>query len=288
MGTSVREEYYWGGDKSFSLYVRSCGEYTLNGPDRERTRLRTGFGEIFWPVEGEGVFLFRGRAYTLSPGHVWYYPPDSVHDFYPSGRFRYCWLTVAGPDAEKLFELMKIRPGLNRAGTCPVHLFRAAGDDLEFLSRRQGLNALAMAVRILAMISVMPPEEFPVRDAAVFNAKQIIELNFYDPELTVEKVASQVGMHRGSLARAFRKSYGVTVSEYLRSCKIGKAVELLSSTELPVCEIARACGMGSAHYFAKVFRSRTGVSPSVCRSRVRKDGDQPCFRVRASFPSISE
>jgi len=264
---SEREQYYWSGDRNFSLYVRSCGEFTLYAPDREKPRLRTGFGEIFWPVEGKGVFCLKDRVYTLSPGNVWYYPPGVVHAYFPVGHLKYCWLTIAGPDAEKVFDLMKIRPGLNRACICPEQMFRAVGDDLEF-SSRQERNALATAFKILSMISVMPPDDVrggSSRGSAVFDAEQIIELNFHDPELTVEKIAAMVGLHRVSLTRAFRKSLGVTVTDRIRARRIKKAADLLLTTELPVAEIARVCGVNSPAYFSKVFRRETGLFPAVYR-----------------------
>ena len=259
LGTALKSSRqmgkYWLGSKNFNLYIRSVGEFTLCAPDREKMQLKKAFGEIFWPIDGEAVFFLNGEKHILSPGGVWYYPPDSLHDFYPLKSFHYCWLTVAGKDAGELFELMQLKPGLNRALNCPVYLFRSIFDELDSSSLPSGLNALSTAFKILSMIRLMPQNVGTQQSKKVFLAKESIEF----------------GMHRGSLSRAFKQCYGITVSDYIISCRIQKAAELLKTSELSVSEITHLCGMTSPHYFSKVFAGKIGVSPTEFRLRQKSD-----------------
>ena len=61
LGTALKSSRqmgkYWLGSKNFNLYIRSVGEFTLCAPDREKKQLKKAFGEIFWPIDGEAVFL---------------------------------------------------------------------------------------------------------------------------------------------------------------------------------------------------------------------------------------
>jgi AraC-like DNA-binding protein len=49
------------------------------------------------------------------------------------------------------------------------------------------------------------------------------------------------------------------------------AAYLLLSTSLPICEIARACGIPDYNYFSKLFKKEYGCSPTVYRKRHFED-----------------
>ena len=265
--TSREFEKYWLGNKNSSIYIRSTGEFILVSPDREKKEIKKGFGEIFWPISGEAVFYLDEKKYLLSPGHVWYYPPDSLHDFYPVEKFHYCWLAVAGRDAEKLFSLMQLTPGLNKAMTCPVYLFRSIQDDLDSVSVSNKLNALTTTTKILAMIHVIPHDPGVKKNKIIYQVKEQIDNNLDDTALSVERLAYENSIHRGSLSRAFKKCFGITISDYIISRRLQKATDLLLSTDSSITEIATSCGMNSAHYFSKVFTEKTGTTPSDFRRR---------------------
>lgn len=267
MKSSREHWFHWLGDKKMDLYVRSCGEFILYHPDRERYKYCKDFGEIFWPVDGECIFRLDEKEYTLERGNIWYYPPGSWHDYFPKEHFHYCWLSIAGKDAVEFFKLMKLKPGLNKAGVCPKHLFLDVGNNINSLSLRQALNALATAFKIVASISIMTPEVSQKTDKVIVKVQELIDSNYSNPELTVEQIAMDIGMHRGSLSRSFRKNYGVTISDYIISSRIRKAVDLLISTDYSIAEITVACGMNSPHYFSKVFAKKTGLYPSEFRKR---------------------
>jgi methylphosphotriester-DNA--protein-cysteine methyltransferase len=44
-----------------------------------------------------------------------------------------------------------------------------------------------------------------------------------------------------------------------------EARRLLAGTDLPVREVARACGLPTAHHFVQVFKAATGMTPTAYR-----------------------
>ena len=56
----------------------------------------------------------------------------------------------------------------------------------------------------------------------------------------------------------------MTASEYLNSCRIEKARQLLTTKNQSstILDIAMKCGFDSSQYFATVFKKKTGMSPS--------------------------
>jgi AraC family transcriptional regulator len=76
-------------------------------------------------------------------------------------------------------------------------------------------------------------------------------------------------VHPVTLARAFRRSFGCTVGEYLRRLRIERATEQLAGGDTPLAEIALAAGFADQSHFSNVFRRRTGMSPSAFRRAAR-------------------
>ncbi|MBQ9787406.1 MAG: helix-turn-helix transcriptional regulator [Lentisphaeria bacterium] len=266
METSRSRNFFWGPDPSHQLYVRSYGDFVLVPPDTEARRT-VDFGEIFWPISGECKFRMNGKDYIVKPGQLWYYPPDSHHDYMPLTTFHYCWLTIAGKNAGTFFEMFNIQPGVNRAGHCPEQLFAQLGNDLNSHTTRNRVNALGTALKIVATAAFIPKDR-ENSDPTMEDIKSLIDNNFDNPVLSVSQLAEHLNMHRGSLSRAFRKAFDITVSDYITFVRLNNAREMLEKSEYPIMEVAEACGFGSANYFAKVFSARLGLTPQKYRKQL--------------------
>jgi len=256
-----------GPEYSRDLFVRSCGEFLLVPPDRERLRTCIDFGEIFWPVSGQCVFFLDKKRFLLRPGQVWYYPPGSLHDYKPASPFHYCWMTVSGDDAAQFFSLLGISPGINRAGTCPQQLFSALGRDCVYHSRTHRINALATAFRIALEIAFPEPVRKNSGTSAMEYARNLIETSFDDPDLSAGQIAEVLHMHRASFSRAFSKAFSMTARDYITFVRLQNAARGLTENTLSIRETAEKCGFRSANYFSKVFLARMGVTPQKYRTQ---------------------
>ena len=61
----------------------------------------------------------------------------------------------------------------------------------------------------------------------------------------------------------FKQETGKTIIEYLNDIRIDTAKMLLMTTTKSVEEIAYAVGYESPKYFARIFKSVVGISPSA-------------------------
>jgi AraC family transcriptional regulator len=86
---------------------------------------------------------------------------------------------------------------------------------------------------------------------------------------TLTGLAESVGVHPVTLARAFRRAFGCTVGEYVRSLRIERAARQLTDTDLSLAEIALAEGFSDQSHFSNLFRRHTGLSPFQFRRAVR-------------------
>jgi AraC-like DNA-binding protein len=270
MESSRKNIFWWGPESSHDLYVRSCGDFVLVPPDRERIRSGIDFAEIFWPISGECSFSFGGRQHIVHPGEIFYYPPGSCHDYKPLSPFHYCWMTLAGDDAAKFIDLLGIKPGCRKAGSCPQELFAALGKDCIYHSVKHRINALTIAFRILLQIAFEYKNENKKTASSMDFAKKMIDTNFDDPDLSVNSLAMVLRMHRASFSRAFRKAFAVTVTDYISYVRLQNAMQKLEQTNLSIRETAESCGFSSANYFSKVFIAQTGITPSQYRTQTGK------------------
>ena len=80
--------------------------------------------------------------------------------------------------------------------------------------------------------------------------------------LSLAEIARDTKLGLSNLKALVRRECGCGVLAYFLQMKIEHAKELLSTTGLGVAEIADRLGFSSAGYFSKLFKEKTGVSPS--------------------------
>jgi AraC-like DNA-binding protein len=103
-------------------------------------------------------------------------------------------------------------------------------------------------------------------------ARQIlrrIETDFADVELSPERIADDLGISRRYL-QALLAGAGTSFVQELNATRLDRASDLLTdprAASLSLGEIAWRCGFLDPGYFARLFRKRFGVTPSMWRGR---------------------
>jgi AraC-like DNA-binding protein len=87
--------------------------------------------------------------------------------------------------------------------------------------------------------------------------------------LTVEELASHLGISPSYFARSFRSSVGLPPHAYVMSRRLLRAQELLASTELPLTDIALATGFADQSHFSRRFHEMAGMPPRTFRLQHR-------------------
>lgn len=100
------------------------------------------------------------------------------------------------------------------------------------------------------------------------QARAYIEQSYGDPELSVESVAAVVFINPSYLRAVFKKTYGMTVGEYMTHFRMNRAKELLGGN-IRLTEIAERTGYQDAGYFSKVFKKFYGITPSEYENGLR-------------------
>ena len=81
-------------------------------------------------------------------------------------------------------------------------------------------------------------------------------------------VAKAVGMSYFHFSRAFKRSMGMTPTNYIAERRIEAAKKMLEETELPIAEIALRSGFSSQSHFTTSFRRVAGATPRAFRATI--------------------
>jgi len=106
----------------------------------------------------------------------------------------------------------------------------------------------------------------PSHKDEISSASRVSDIHQYITEHYTEKILLDnicflFGTNKTSLCRDFKNEYGVTVLSYINELKVKEAKSLLRKNKLSVTEISEALGFNSIHYFCRLFKKSTGLSP---------------------------
>lgn len=94
-----------------------------------------------------------------------------------------------------------------------------------------------------------------------------IKANF-NKNLTVDKLAFEVGLSKYYFAREFKKVTAQTVVTYINMIRCEHAKKLLAQKNYTVGEICKMVGFENFSYFSKTFKNTIGILPSEYRKKL--------------------
>ena len=108
---------------------------------------------------------------------------------------------------------------------------------------------------------VLPSDELSsIERMALFIA------DHYTESIPIEQIARQVHLHPNYAMSLFRKSFGISIGDYITQYRISHAQRLLVTTTMNVSEIALDSGFGSMSRFYTAFKHACGQSPGAYRA----------------------
>lgn len=101
----------------------------------------------------------------------------------------------------------------------------------------------------------------------VTQAKNYIENNYSNYELSLQTVANTLGITANYLSTLFSKEEGESFNKYLQKVRMHKSSTLLTASANTIQEIAYQCGFEDANYFSKCFKRVMGITPKQYRQQ---------------------
>ncbi len=96
---------------------------------------------------------------------------------------------------------------------------------------------------------------------------KIVEQHIFDHNLSVELLASEVGISRVHLNRKLKELTNQTTTDFIKNIRLKRAAELLSQKKHSIAEVADMVGFQNANNFSTAFRKLYGMSPREYMNR---------------------
>lgn len=235
---------------------------------------------IHFVVKGTGRVLASDMEYHVGPGECFAFFPHQIA-YYESDKldpWEYYWLGFEGgwsnelmqaagfteelivrsiEEEEKLFVLLQ--NGIN--------LGMRADNALYFGGLlQQALHHLISHPSLVEDRLDSPKRKYtPLGNEYVRIVTSIIETSFRE-RLSVDEMASRMGLNRSYLTTLFKEHTGMSIKEYLMDFRLQQSILRLQRANYTVKQSALESGFNDPLYYSRLFKLRYGVSPHAYRA----------------------
>jgi AraC-like DNA-binding protein len=279
-------------DKSWGLYLTVAGSARVEPEtDYPPTGHPTGYHfnwfngrilqeyQINYITEGEGIMETRDGTYPIREGSVILLHPNVWHRYRPLRHIGWMehYVGFIGEMADKMFrssEWLADTPVLQIGfQENIINSFQEIFNHV--ITERPGYHQVCsgIVVQILGqIISIKKNENFrhSLIEKAIQKACLIIRDN-PAKNLDIKELANGLSVNYSLFRKTFKKYTGLSPMQYHTSLRMKQAVYLLTNTDLSMKEISFNLGFCSVFYFSKLFKEKTGRTPSEFRRSNRSN-----------------
>lgn len=94
----------------------------------------------------------------------------------------------------------------------------------------------------------------------------IIEENLQKEDFNINTIAETIGLSRSAFFKKLKSLTGLAPVDLVKEIRLGKAEQLVLTTDKSVAEIAYAVGFKDSSYFGKCFKKKFGMTPLEYRA----------------------
>ena len=271
------------------LYLENSSDFVFGGESHD-------FWEFNYIDKGQMVVTVDGNEYLLKSGEMVFFKPNEFHSLEARGLSAPNHTVVSfvcNSDAMKYFRnkiialnsqerkllsillregLSAYRPinskppimGMEEKENAPIGAVQMTFNLLEeFLITllRRSESGISIGTRL---ISPMYDERVPDR---IQEVARYMEQNISE-NLTVLQIAKRFSLSESALKKMFSSDVGCGVTDFFNSMKIEKAKEYIRENEKNFTQVSEELGFSSIHYFSRLFKKKTGMTPTEYRSSV--------------------
>lgn len=257
------------------------------------------FSQIFLVLQGTGSYTTPTASYPLSPGMMFYRPAGqrSIYEW-DTDEVKFGIISFVCPSkAMEVFEKAPIllqeseRSTLLDVIKAGVHICEPMRHDQPLIGMRYKENTpdavldfiRASLERFFAMLYCRTMGIDLLREQSekanqyhdstqlVEDIKRHLAANL-SKQITIREICEAFGVGQTALMKKFRAYTGMGIMEYFTDQKIRKAKEKIRTTAQSFTDISESLGFSSVHYFSKVFKQKTGMTPTEFSRYVSKYG----------------
>lgn len=113
--------------------------------------------------------------------------------------------------------------------------------------------------------AIVPPVQMESR--LNISIMKMIDECFCDPSFSLESIAKKYNFSSSYISKLIKKETGTSFNEIINNRRLNFARELLKKEKgLSINEISERAGYSSQHYFSRIFKQQTGLTPIEYRA----------------------
>ena len=226
---------------------------TVSSPKGRSDKMinRKNFGLSFC-AEGQITYTLDGKEYVSDPGHAIILPKGQSYAIHgdKTGVFPIINFDCKNFQTDKFILL-------------PIRSIDSVMKDFEqmkslFLFEKNRLKIISILYNILHKLSGSGSFQPDILSHAV----KYLETNFSCPDITNKFLADLCNISEVYFRKLFSRTYGVSPRQYIIDIRINKAKQLLTDGVLNITAISEQCGFASPYHFSRLFKEKTGLTPS--------------------------
>ena len=222
---------------------------------------------LYYLRSGKGSFYLRGKNHEVRRGDLFFISPNEpwkIH-FESDETWEYYWIAFSADYAQEIIEILGFtldEPA--RAAKVPQRIDWIFDSLMAADSATPEVyfTALASLMQILSVEfskSGVSSSTLHHKELAE-NIQRIIDLNFKNPDFSVNVAAQMLYMSHSQMSRVFKEVTGMTPVAYLVDMRLNFAAELLKERDISVKELCTASGFSDSCHFMKKFKLRFGMT----------------------------
>jgi AraC-like DNA-binding protein len=226
--------------------------------------------QVVYISAGQGILQTRCKRWQIRSGDVFILFPGVWHTYRPNPRtgWNEHWLGCDGAIARDLVKNRFLDPHKPVLGARHEELLLSAfaGVMDAVHANRPALQQVmaGLALYILSLLySSQQPGQSSRRNvgAAIHEAMRRMTDSHGQTQIDIRALARELNVSYTWFRRMFTQHTGLSPHQYWLQIKISRARTLLTDTDLTVKEIAYQSGFASEHYFCRLFKAKTGITP---------------------------
>lgn len=237
-------------------YIESKGSYPMNNIGRYR------YG-LLYTVKGTEIYTFRDKTLHAVEDSVLIIPKDEAYRIDLKDEES----VVITIDFE-IKDKMQLRPFLIKFGknNSVAHYFK---EILSLWENKKPAQSPLLKSAFYKIISQLILEEISYLNSEstkkIADAVDYMHAHCLEHDFRIERLSEIAGISSRYFEKLFFKEYHTSPREYLMMYKTELAKEMLHSEKKSVSDVAQALGYNDLYHFSKLFKKRTGISPSECK-----------------------
>lgn len=226
------------------------------------------FPEIFFMAEGRGYTTVNGKRHDLKAGQMILYAPNSFHGEGSGGIAEVISFETEAPLPQQCCDhvitltgeqVVCFRTIVQQAAPLFEHRIGVKGMVLKKNADPYAAQRIKNELELFLLTLIRPAERYEVQK---MNAVTDFMMRNIHKSLSVRELCTDLGFSESSLKRLVRQTCGQSPFAYFVDLKIAQAEWLIFHSSMNMTQIAEQLGFSSVHYFSRVFKQKTGKTPT--------------------------